>query len=63
MMIAPTLGPMTRAMLKPLEFSAIAPGRSRRPTRSTINDWRAGISNAMMVPFASARMSSHAIVR
>ena len=29
------LGPTTRAMLKPLELSAIAPGRSSRPTSST----------------------------
>ena len=48
MMIAPMLGPMTRARLKPLELSAIAPGRSSRPTSSMTNDWRAGISNALM---------------
>ena len=51
-----------RARLKPLELSAIAPGRSSRPTSSMTNDWRAGISNALIRPLAVARASSHPIV-
>ena len=50
MTIAPMLGPTMRARLKPLELSAIAPGRSSRPTSSTISDCRAGISNAVIDP-------------
>src|SRR6185437_2045577 len=62
MIAPPMLGPTTRAMLNPLELSAIAPGRSSRPTSSTTNDWRAGISKALITPFAVASDSSHPIV-
>lgn len=62
MMIAPMLGPTMRARLKPLEFSAIAPGRSSRPTSSITNDCRAGISKAPMKPLTSAKTSSHVTV-
>ena len=47
-------GPMTRAALKVREFSAMALSRSSRPTISTTNDWRAGMSSAFAVPSSSA---------
>ena len=62
MTIAPMLGPMTRARLKPLELSAMAPGRSSRPTSSMTSDCRAGISKAPMKPLASAKTSSQPTV-
>ncbi len=49
-----TAGPMTRAALKVSEFSAMALSRSSRPTISTTNDWRAGMSSAFAVPSSSA---------
>jgi hypothetical protein len=48
-----TAGPMIRAPLKIDEFSAMAFGRSSRPTISTTNDWRAGMSNAFTTPSAA----------
>ena len=41
-------GPTMRARLKPLELSAMASGRSSRPTSSIIIAWRAGISTTTM---------------
>src|SRR5205807_1454740 len=42
-----TAGPITRAALNADELSAIAFIRSSLPTRSTMNAWRAGMSNAL----------------
>jgi len=62
MTAAAMAGPTTRARLKPLELSAIASGRSSRPTRSIIIAWRAGISIDAMSPPVKARMSRWPIV-
>ena len=45
-----TAGPTMRAVLKMIEFSATALGRSGRPTRSVTKDWRAGMSTARPRP-------------
>ena len=49
-----TAGPTRRAPLTIDEFSAIALTRSSAPTISTMNDWRAGISNALTTPSSEA---------
>ena len=51
-------GPTTREALNMEEFSAMAFIRSARPTISTMNDWRAGISKAFTTPSSadSAKM-------
>ena len=43
-------GPTTRAPLKIIELSAIALGKSSRPTISTTKVWRAGMSKAVTRP-------------
>ena len=43
-------GPTTREALNMEEFSAMAFIRSARPTMSTMNAWRAGISKALTAP-------------
>ena len=48
-------GPTTRAPLTIEELSAIALLRSSRPTISTTNDWRAGMSKALTMPRQVAR--------
>ena len=45
-----TAGPTMRAVLKTIEFSATAFGRSGRPTRSVTKDCRAGMSTARPRP-------------
>ena len=45
-----TAGPMTRALLNIAELSATALPMSSRPTISTANDWRTGMSTALTVP-------------
>ena len=46
---------MMRALLNNDEFSAIAFGRSARPTICTMKDWRAGMSKAFTTPSSPAR--------
>ena len=48
-------GPTIRAVLKTAEFSATALATSLRPTISTTNDWRVGMSTALVIPSSSAR--------
>jgi hypothetical protein len=45
--------PATRAPLKAVELSAMALGKSSRPTISTFIDWRIGISKAFTAPIRS----------
>ena len=47
-------GPIMRAPLKIIEFIAIALGRSSRPTISTTNAWRPGMSNELTNPLSAA---------
>jgi hypothetical protein len=49
-----TAGPTTRAPLNIEELSAMALTRSSRPTISTTNDCRAGMSNALVTPSSAA---------
>ena len=49
-----TAGPMIRALLNIAEFRATALPMSSRPTISTANDWRTGMSTALTVPMTSA---------
>ncbi len=49
-----TAGPVIRAPLKSEELSPMALIRSSRPTISTRNDCRAGMSNALTIPRAAA---------
>src|SRR5262245_8453398 len=62
MTTAPMPGPTTRARLNPLELSAMAPASSLRSTSSMTSACRAGISKALMRPFAAASAISHPIV-
>ena len=62
MITAPMPGPTTRARLKPLELSAIAPGSSSRPTRSMTSDCRDGISSELINPFVAASAISQPMV-
>ncbi len=48
-------GPTMRALLKVMEFSAMALGRSSLPTISTANACRAGPSKALTTPMQAAR--------
>ena len=48
-----TAGPSKRAPLKVAELSAMALGKSALPTISTMNDCRAGMSKALIVPNAN----------
>ena len=48
-------GPIMRAPLKIIEFIAIALGRSSRPTISTTNACRPGMSNELTRPLNAAR--------
>ena len=50
-----TAGPITRAALKVAELRAMALTTSSRPTISTANDWRTGISMAFAQPRRIAR--------
>ena len=43
-------GPRTRDALNSAEFSPTALATSSRPTISTANDWRAGMSTAFEIP-------------
>ena len=52
-------GPITRAPLKIIELSAIALGKSSRPTISTTKVWRAGMSKAVTRPLTAARMITY----
>jgi hypothetical protein len=54
-----TAGPTTRAPLKIIELSAIALGKSSRPTISTTKVWRAGMSKAVTRPLIAARMITY----
>ena len=49
-----TAGPINRAALNDVEFSATALERSASPTRSDTNVWRAGESNAVTHPSRNA---------
>jgi hypothetical protein len=53
-----TAGPKSRAPLKIDEFSATAFMRSARPTISTVNAWRAGMSNVFASPRRPASTST-----
>ena len=57
-----TAGPMIRAPLNIAELSATALPMSSRPTISTANAWRTGMSIEFTVPMTSARMISSGIV-
>ncbi len=48
-------GPTIRAPLKIIEFIAIALGKSSRPTISTTNACRPGMSNELTNPLSAAR--------
>ena len=48
-------GPMTRAALNMAELSATAGPTSSRPTISTANAWRTGMSTALAMPSRNAR--------
>ncbi len=58
MMRPPIPGPTIRAMLKSDEFSAMAFGRSSRPTISTTNACRVGMSSELVRPSNAARTST-----
>ena len=45
-----TAGPMIRAPLKTAELRATAFATSPRPTISTVNAWRVGMSTALVMP-------------
>ena len=49
-----TAGPITRAPLNVAELRATALTMSSRPTISTANDWRTGISTAFAQPSRAA---------
>ena len=51
----PTAGPMMRAPLKVALLRATAFTTCSRPTISTTNDWRTGMSTALMQPRIAAR--------
>ena len=56
-------GPMRRAMLTMEELMAMALPRSRlSSTMWTMNDWRPGMSNALMRPCMTLRTSSKGMV-
>src|SRR2546430_11276441 len=57
-----TAGPTIRAALNMDELSAIAFMRSSLPTSSTMNAWRAGMSNALTTPKNTAStMTCHVV--
>ena len=59
MMMPPIDGPMIRLAFTIDELSAMAFGRSARSsTISTTNDWRAGVSKALMIPCTTCRRST-----
>jgi hypothetical protein len=51
----PMAGPIIRALLKEVEFSPTAFGRSASPTSSDTKDWRAGASKAEAHPSRNAK--------
>ena len=53
-----TAGPIVRAPLNIIEFSAIAFGRSSIPTISTTNACRPGMSNELTIPLKAARITT-----
>jgi len=57
------MGPTRRAMFTIEELMAIALARSRlSSTICTMNDWRPGMSNALMMPCMTLRPRTHAMV-
>ncbi len=55
-MVTPAIaGPTMRARLKVAEFIAMAFAMSSRPTISTANAWRVGMSTALVMPSRAAR--------
>ncbi len=50
-----TAGPTTRARLNEALFRAMAWSRSLRGTTSATNDWRTGMSKALVMPRIRAR--------
>ena len=52
--IPPSAGPMMRAPLNIIELTAMAFGKSSRPTISTTNACRAGPSKALITPVTAA---------
>ena len=52
--IPATAGPITRAVLTSTEFRLTALRRCSGPTISSMNDWRAGFSNALFRPSSAA---------
>ena len=53
-MIPASAGPTIRDALNSIELSATALIRCSRPTSSTTNDWRTGLSIAVMMPWIVA---------
>ena len=58
-----TAGPMIRALLNIIEFSAIALGRSFLPTNSGTSAWRPGASKALTTPnSAESTITCHSCI-